>query len=199
MVNRRLEVPYRGQQGVNFCGPACAQMVIEAVGRKSESQQALFDLIAASWVLDRESPWGSSPDGLQTSLNHVAGLPPGAFDVVSFDTEPTLTRWLLWSVAQGVPAIALCEGWAHWVVVAGYETSRHPLEAGDTGYDIASLYVHDPWSDQSGLTVSFADWQLHYLWKVPSGHWQGRLVGVGVFGPSGAVSRPPVAPASAKQ
>lgn len=200
MVQKRLKVPYRGQKGIRFCGPACAQMVIESLGGRKKSQPTWYQRITTNWQLDRGSPWFSSPDGLRTSLNRAAGIvPSGPFDVVSFQTEPTLTRWLLWSVARGVPALALVTGWTHWVVIYGYEASRHPVEAGDTGYDIESLYLHNPSNMRRDLKVSFTDWQLQYLWKVPSGLWHGRLVGVGVFGASDGVFPAPVAPLSPKE
>jgi hypothetical protein len=184
-------VPYHRQEGEDYCGAACLRMVIEALGLTSASQPALFSDAHGHGTQDPTEWWASPPDGVEWTLQNRTGQAGAA--VVSLKSETPLTRRLVWSLFRhSVPPIALVYGWTHWVVVVNYDISRDPDGPSDTGYHVRALEIHNPWRTlEEGNPppppppnhVTMKEWQHTYLKPVPSGHWKGKVVGVGVFIP----------------
>lgn len=185
-------VPYHRQQGEDFCGAACLQMVIEALGLSSSGQSALFKDAHGHGTQDPKSVgWASPPDGLGWALEHRAKR--ATADVLSPKAEATLTRGLVWSLFRhSCPPIALIYGFAHWVVVVNYDISRNPKGPSDGGYVVKALDIHDPWRrlkegnpppPPPPRHVTMKAWESTYLKPVPTGHWKDSVVAVGVFTP----------------
>ena len=185
-------VPYHRQEGEDYCGPACLQMVIEALGLKSVGQPTLFDDAHEHGTHDPQSWWASPPDGVEWALdkrvgNHLSS-PVGS---VSMKTEMPVIRRLVWSLADhSVPPIALVYGWDHWVVVVGYNITGTPAGPSDGSYEVKALDIHDPWRTvEEGdpppppppRHVTLKEWRRTYLKPVPKGHWKKKVVAVGVF------------------
>ena len=185
-------VPYRRQEGEDYCGPACLQMVIESLGLKGGSQPSLFDDAHDHGTRDPKRWWRSPPDGLEWALGARAGRSlPGEAQAVSFKTEWPVIRRLVWSLFHhSVPPIALVYGWDHWVVVVGYDIDRDPDGPSDGGYVVRALDIHDPWRtvDEGAAPppppprhVTISEWRRTYLKPVPQGYWKSKVVAVGVF------------------
>ena len=63
MPFENLHLEYHQQDTYNYCGPACAQMVLNQIGGGLLDQDDLFDTITANNVIEA-SFWHSGPDGL---------------------------------------------------------------------------------------------------------------------------------------
>ena len=187
-----VNVPYRRQQLPHYCGAACLQMVIGALRpNSSDPQSQLYADANSHSVLDPNSPWKSSPDGIEWVLGHRAGLQASTVSVLAVPLEDAVTRQIIWSLfTHQVAPIVLVYGWAHWVVVVGYEVSRNPTGPNDAAYDIEAVHIHNPWRSVAEgdappppppKHVAFSYWKSKYLKQVPSGFWDGMRVAVGVF------------------
>jgi hypothetical protein len=198
MPTKVLPVPYHRQQDTDYCGAACLQMVIEALGLKSKDQDDLYVDAHAHGQQDPKTNWYSPPDGLEWTLDAITGL-QADFDVCSLTKESALTRRLVWSLFNASAApIALVYGFTHWVVVVGYDIDQDPTGPTDAGYVIRALEIHDPWRTELEANppppppprhVAYREWLSKYLKPVPTGYWVGQVVAVGDFG---TAHRPPV-------
>jgi len=208
MPTKILPVPYHRQQGLGYCGPACLQMVIEALGITSRHQDDLYVDAHGHGQQDPKAKWYSPPDGLEWTLDVDVGR-KADYDICSLNYEAALTRRLVWSLFKAsVAPIALVYGYTRWVVVVGYDIDRNPTGPTDAGYKIQALEIHDPWrtAKEAGPQppppprhVSYREWLRTYLQRVPSGYWLGKVVAVGVFGSADQVAvdePPPTAPRS---
>jgi hypothetical protein len=139
MVRSAIAVGYHEQDRSNFCGPACAQMVLSNVSGALLDQLTLAGDIQVGAMA---GPWASAPDKLFTAMN---GRSPNPFKLINETNLDTLSRALCWSLhTHGEPAIALVGGSAHWIVVTNYSTTNHPASETDTSYTIRSFFVHNP-------------------------------------------------------
>lgn len=189
MPSKILPVPYHRQERLNYCGAACLQMLIESLNGPSKDQDDLY-VDAHESAKDPKTNWFSAPDGLEATLDALTVLQRD-FDLVSLAQEPSLTRRLVWSVFKAsVAPVALVYGWAHWLLVVGYDISENPTSPTDTGYTIAALELHDPWrTEEEGNPpppppprhVAYAEWLTTYLKPVPDGFWTGKRLAVGEF------------------
>lgn len=208
MPTKVLPVPYHRQQGTDYCGAACLQMVIEALGLTSKDQDDLYLGAHAHGQQDPKTNWFSPPDGVEWTLDALPGL-RADFDLCSLTKEAALTRRLVWSVFNAsVAPIALVYGYTHWVVVVGYDIDRDPTGPTDTGFVIRALELHDPWRTELEADppppppprhIAYREWLRKYLKPVPSGYWKGEVVAVGDFGAADRVAvdePPPVAPST---
>lgn len=202
-VTHNLSVEYHQQDTDDYCGAACAQMVLETIGAGLESQDTLYADNHSNSVL--ETDWATGPDGLQwTMLNRRPVAFTNWFGLVTESTEDALSRIVAWTIHHyQVAPIALVYGWAHWIVVKGYQASGHPGDSADTGYSIDGFYVNNPWppvpsdlvppppphssSDGCGIGgtrgianeyITYATWQGTYMTGVPGGYWAGKYVAI---------------------
>ena len=175
-------VNYYRQEDFNFCGAACLRMVIEAVRGPLLSQASLYKEAHGNGAKDPKSAWWSPPDGLEFTLEKHTKR---QIDLAEETGELRLTRQLVWSLYKGFPPIALVYGDDHWVVVVGYDVSRDPIGAADTGYDVRAVEIHNPWREAEegdppppppATHVTIATWRQDYLMKISSGHWKNRFV-----------------------
>lgn len=195
-----LPVRYHQQDGTHFCGPACAQMVLDGTGAGLLDQVYLEGEIDSQPTI--ESDWTTSPDQLAGALNNnrsPAFL--GSYALWSLDSKDALGRKIVWSLHHyGTPVIALVYGRGHWLVVNGFEASAAPTGPDDTSYSITSLDLRNPTpipaspppphsasdvcgsDDEHGFTdehVPYFQWECFYLYAVGgSSHWAGKFLAV---------------------
>jgi hypothetical protein len=203
MPVRLLDVKHHQQDTGYYCGAACAQMVLETIGAGILDQDDLYADNHSHSTTDTGVSWYTGPDGLTWTMNDRR--PPAftnSFVLFALDTEDTISRKICWTIHHyQVAPIALVFGWAHWIVVHGYDVSAHPASSADNGYTIHAFDVNNPWpptpagaaepphtnSDDCGTGgdrgildehVTYADWQETYMTGVPGGHWTGKFIAV---------------------
>jgi hypothetical protein len=203
-IHKDLSVAYHQQDTDYYCGAACAQMVLDSIGTGLLDQDNLYaDNHSHSTT---ESGWYTAPDGLQWTLNNRR--PPGFgnyFALFALANEDTISRKICWTIHHyQVAPIAMVFGWAHWIVVRGYDASDAPGSSGDTSYSINAFDVNNPWppvptspplppppphnmGDGCGIGgtrgianehISYTTWQADYMTGIPSGYWAGKFVAV---------------------
>lgn len=195
-----LPVRYHQQEGTFYCGPACAQMVLEATDAGLLDQSVLEGEIHSQPTV--ETIWASAPDQLPGALNNngAAGF-PGSFALSALDSKDALGRKIVWSLHHyQAPVIALVFGRSHWLVVNGFEASAAPTGSNDVSYSIISLDLRNPSPVPaapppphnagdlcgSGGDHGFADehiaysqWEFAYLYPVDSGsRWEGKYLAI---------------------
>ncbi|MEO5951096.1 MAG: hypothetical protein ABIQ44_01390, partial [Chloroflexia bacterium] len=154
-------VPYHQQDTTHWCGSACAMMVLHSLGVSKAGgfaldQKRVRSVAQNSARSDPTYQWVSAPDGLTAALNYfcersdvtIAGHKGASrrWELVAADSEEEISRYIVWTLWQyKAPVVALVFGMMHWVVVGGCVTSRPPLSADDTGYDILGFHICDPW------------------------------------------------------
>jgi hypothetical protein len=212
-MHEHLDVPYHQQDTDFYCGAACAQMVLHAIGQPLLSQDDLYSDNHNHTV--EGSAWSTPPDGLCWTMNNRQSLKHFTLD--STDSEDPISRTICWAIHQYQCApIALVFSGNHWAVVRGYTASAAPATAFDTSYTISSFDLNNPWPPVPGppgppphsdgdvcgsggsrgvadINVSYSTWQSDYL--TPNGfgtQWLGRYVAVCDPDPPG--SAPPPTP-----
>ena len=144
-VQEDLAVPYHQQDTDYYCGGACAQMVLDSIGAGLLDQDDLYaDNHSHSTT---EAGWYSGPDGVQWTMNdrRPAGF-GGWFALYAQNTEDSISRKIAWTIHHyQVAPIALVFGWAHWIVVRGYDASDAPATSHDTSYTLTAFDVNNPW------------------------------------------------------
>jgi hypothetical protein len=141
-----LTVPYHQQDNSVYCGPACAEMVLDSIGAGLLGQDNLYT-DAGNHTSEPYPIWYTAPDGLQWVMNdrRPAGF-GGWFALFALNTEDAISRKLVWTIHHyQVAPIALVLRGDHWVVVRGYEASAVPSSFADTSYTISAFHVNDPW------------------------------------------------------
>lgn len=195
-----LPVRYHQQDDTYYCGPACAQMVLDGTGA------GLLDQADLKWEIDSqptiESDWNTSPDQLAGALNNNRSPAfPGSYALWSLDSKDALGRKIVWSLHHyQTPAIALVYGRSHWLVVNGFAASAAPTGPDDTSYSITSLDLRNPTpvpatpppphtasdacgsDDEHGFTdehIAYSQWEYSYLYPVGgNSHWAGKFLTV---------------------
>jgi len=200
-VHEDLAVQYHQQDTNYYCGGACAQMVLAEIGAGLLDQDDLYADNHAHSVL--ESGWYTGPDGLTWTLNDRRPASfTNSFVLFALANEDLISRKICWTIHHyGVAPVAMVYGWAHWIVVRGYEASAAPATVGDNTYAIAAFDVNNPWpptpmpgpppphtaADVCGSGgvrgiadehISYATWQADYMTGIPSGYWSGKFVAV---------------------
>jgi len=200
MPDKNLGVAPVQQETDWFCGPASAQMVLAFLGVANPAaarswQQQLRDYIEANTNARRPSRtecpppadnpyfkeqkcecgcecWATTPNVLKRMLNAKQGVV--TYEIKKPTTERGATDAMLDSIDQGRPAIALVEGWQHFVVIDGY---RHD-ENGSTstfGRNLNGVWYCDP-LDGALHYKDFTVWEDEYLFWVPCGTYVDKLV-----------------------
>jgi hypothetical protein len=201
VVTELLTTDYHQQDTDYYCGAACAQMVLDSIGAGVIDQVGLYNDNHAHSTI--ETNWYTGPDGLTWTLNdrRPAGF-TNYFVLMDLATEDQISRKIVWTIHHyQVAPVALVYGWAHWIVVHGYDVSAHPSSSGDTSYSINAFDVNNPWpptptpapppphsaGDVCGSGgvrgvanehITYATWQSTYMTGVPGGHWSGRFLAV---------------------
>jgi len=198
-MHEHLDVPYHQQDTDVYCGGACAQMVLRAIGQPLLPQDGLYNDNHTHSI--EPAAWLTPPDGLCWTLNNRQAVKHFVLD--STDSEEPISRTLCWAIHRyQCASIVLVYGGNHWVVVRGYSASAAPTGPHDTSYTIDGFDLNNPWppvpsapgppphadGDVCGsggsrgvadLNVSYATWQSYYLTANGFGaQWLGRFVAV---------------------
>lgn len=214
-MHEHLDVPYHQQDTDFFCGAACAQMVLHAIGQPLLSQNDLYNDNHNHTV--EASAWSTPPDGLCWTMNNRQA--PKHFTLNSTDSEDPISRTICWAIHRYQCApIALIFAGNHWGVVRGYSATAAPATSYDNSYVISSFDLNNPWppvpaapgppphtdGDVCGsggnrgiadINVSYSTWQADYLTpNVYGTQWHGRYVAVCDPDPPGTDDAPPGAP-----
>jgi hypothetical protein len=198
-VHEDLAVNYHQQDTDYYCGGACAQMVLAEIGAGILDQAGLYaDNHSHSTT---EGGWYTAPDGLTWTLNdrRPAGF-TNSFVLFALANEDLISRKICWTIHHyNVAPVAMVYGWAHWIVVRGYEASDVPASSADNSYTINAFDVNNPWpptptpapppphsgSDVCGTGgergvadehISYTTWHADYMTRIPGGHWAGQFV-----------------------
>ncbi|GAC1526751.1 MAG: hypothetical protein NVS3B1_16440 [Marmoricola sp.] len=193
-----LGTEYHQQDTNYYCGAASAQMVLQSCGSGHIDQVSLYNDNHSHSTT--ESGWATAPDGLQWTLNNRQS--GHYFCLDALDTEDAISRMITWTIHDWrVAPVPMVYGWAHWIVVRGYQASAAPTSPFDTSYTISGFDVNNPWpptpagaAEPPHLTgdgcgsggdrgvaneyISYATWQTDYMTGIPSGHWAGKFVAV---------------------
>ncbi len=209
-VQEDLDVPYHQQDTSYYCGAACAQMVLASpnVGAGILDQDDLYADNHSHSTTDTGVSWYTGPDGLEWTMNDRR--PPGftnSFVLFALSSEDAISRKICWTIHHyEVAPISLVFGWAHWIVVRGFDASDAPASSGDLSYSITAFDVNNPWppvpseSDPTlapppphsatdgcgtgadrGIAnehITYATWQADYMTGVPGGYWSGKFLAV---------------------
>jgi len=201
-----LRLEYHQQDTTFYCGAACTQMVLHEIGAGYLPQDGLYNDTHLHSVLDRAVNWKSGPDGVEWTMNHRK---PGSFrrvfNLFERVTEESISRKIIWTIHKyQVGAIALIQGFKHWIVIRGYQATAAPTSTRDISYAIIGFYVNDPFpvtphpngngpriehahNDGCGTGgnrgiadqfVAYDQWQNEYMTGVTSGHWTGKYLAV---------------------
>jgi hypothetical protein len=197
-VTENLTTEYHQQDTSFYCGAACAQMVLHSIGAGHLSQDDLYNDNHSHSVI--EPGWYTAPDGLGWTLNNRKPASFANFFALFEPTdEETISRKIVWTIHHyQVAPIAMVYGWAHWIVVKGFETSAAPTSSADNSFTISGFFINNPWPPTPGPTppphttgdlcgsggmygivnehISYATWQGTYMTGIPSGHWAGKFV-----------------------
>lgn len=203
MAIQDLSVQYHQQDTDYYCGAACAQMVLESIGAGLLDQVGLYADNHSHSTLDSGVSWATGPDGLTWTMNDRK---PASFTnyfvLFALGDEEAISRKLVWTIHHyGVAPVALVYGWAHWIVVRGYDATAAPATWDDVSYAINGFYVNNPWpptpapapppphgsgdacggGGDRGVAdehLTYAMWQTTYMTGVPGGYWNGKFIGV---------------------
>lgn len=141
---------YHQQETEEWCGAACAQMVLHALSMHTpplDQDWLRQEIENRATAPEPGMTWLAPPDGLEAMLNAVAPPPPGGqFRLFAAHSAAEITRLIAWHIEQhGVPAIALVYGLKHWVIVRGYTSDAPPAGPNDPNFNVLSLDLYDPW------------------------------------------------------
>lgn len=181
----KKKVPTFLQEHLNYCGPATAKMVLRWLG-VSRSQDTLWEAIqeeSDAQGLPLEEPclggtkqWGSRPEALAEVIRALSGAD---IKLVSETTAAATDHGVVWSVIQGIPAVALVYGSNHWIVVHGFHVSREPAHINDTAYELLGFDTIDPLRTQKARDyVPAAAWRSDLMTGVVCGDFDGKFVAV---------------------
>jgi hypothetical protein len=209
-IQEDLTVPYHQQDTSYYCGAACAQMVLASpgVGAGMLDQDDLYTDNHNHSTTDTGVNWATGPDGLEWTMNdrRPAGF-TNSFVLFALNNEDAISRKICWTIHHyQVAPISLVYGWAHWIVVRGFDASDAPASSGDTSYSITAFDVNNPWPPVPGAYdatlapppphsatdgcggggdrgvanehITYATWQADYMTGVPGGYWSGKFLSV---------------------
>lgn len=202
MADVSVNVAWVDQVELHFCGPATAQMVLTTLGVASPAtppswRQQLYDYITVNTNsrrparADKDDPttpafpeqkcercegkykcWSTTANVLKKVIN--ANQSAAVYGVTARASEESATDALCDTLDKGFPAIALINGWSHWVVVDGYEHSN-PGSTHFLGRDINGVYIRDP--NNSGVHyIPWVTWKDDFLMMVACGQYEGKWV-----------------------
>jgi hypothetical protein len=147
MYKKNLILNYHQQDKKDFCGAACAQMVLHGMGTPLLDQKNIFGSIQNNNTpAETVENWDSGPTGLTAALNQFN---PSKLtrDFVLYDLpdEETVSRKIVWTIFNyQVAPVALTNAGNHWVVVKGFQTDQSVKSAEDNSYAIMGFFINDP-------------------------------------------------------
>lgn len=134
--------------GKYYCGPACAQMVLDQIGSGLLSQDNLYNDCHSHSRRDRtlNPPWETAPDGLCWTMNRRKPRSfARRFKLTVKDNVELISRKIAWTIHHHqVAAIALVHGCAHWIVIRGFDSDFAPSGPRDKSYTIGAFWINDP-------------------------------------------------------
>ena len=68
---KNINVPFHRQDKDNYCGSACAQMLLDSIGAGIIDQDSLYSYNQNHSINDPGVIWKSAPTGLQWTLNNL--------------------------------------------------------------------------------------------------------------------------------
>ena len=143
-----LAVPFHQQNTDKYCGAACAQMVLGALGRNVDSLSQVWLYSKSHVSPSGAAGWFSYPDGLTKTLNDVwknaQGLRFLLYQCASKEDLLNIIRQTIENPAghQAGPIVATGMN-DHWVVVKGLETGPVPPDGSPP--PIIGLHLNNPW------------------------------------------------------
>jgi hypothetical protein len=201
MTIKNLDVQYHQQDTNYYCGAASAQMVLAQIGAGLLDQDDLYNDNHSHSVI--EPGWATGPDGLQwTLVNRKPATFANTFCLFALNSEELISRKIVWTIFHyEVAPVALIFGWAHWIVIRGYDISADPTSSTDNTYSINGFDVNNPWpptpapapppphtlgdicgsGGDHGIAnehIAYATWQSDYMTGVPGGYWVGKFIAV---------------------
>jgi hypothetical protein len=140
-IHLRTKVHLHRQDTETLCGPACAQMVLQAVGGDAVDQAGLASTFSSP------APWGMTPEVLATSITFSQASPP-CYVERAYSTRAEAVRAMARSLfTHKRPAIALVSGGDHWVVVSEMRGTFDSKANRKKQPAITSVSVCDPYPD----------------------------------------------------
>jgi hypothetical protein len=144
------DLHFHQQETNTWCAATCAQMVLHYLSPHTpplDQDLLRTNIENRAHALETDITWFGAPDGLEATLNAFPPPPAsGSFRLAACTTEGEVSRLIVWSLEHHhVPAIALVYGMRHWLMVRGYTADRPPTGPNDTGYQIISFDLYDPW------------------------------------------------------
>ncbi len=190
-------VEYHRMNFWNYCGPACAQMILNSIGAGLIPQD---ELNADNPQLLYEADYHTGPRGLEKILNDnlPGSFAPNYFCLFDFNDPYTSARKICWTVFhyRVAPAVLINNG-QHWVVPIGFEAPAPPTAIGPDQYEFTRLIVHDPEDelegapppppphgtydgcDKSGYAnAGFSFVEISDTMLVLDGHWEDKRIAV---------------------
>jgi hypothetical protein len=144
---KNLPLGYHTQDKKDFCGAACAQMILHQMGTGILEQKDLFKFIQANnSAKEKTEPWNSGPTGLNEAMNFFnPHKDKCTFEIYNFRTEHRISRKIVWTIIHyQVAPIALVMDGSHWVAVKGFQTDQAVKSADDVSYGIVGFFINDP-------------------------------------------------------
>ena len=213
MFTLNLPVDYHQQDkgspadGKYYCGPTCAQMVLNFIGAGLLLQDDLYNDCQCNNRLDHiNPPWETAPDGLRWTLNHRK---PSAFrkrfKIIAGKDQEKISKKIAGSLYHDkVPVSALVFSTMHWIVIRGFDANVAPSGPRDDSYTIRAFWINNPWPPSSQRippspppphssgdlcgsrdhgkandNISYDTWKQDYLIAVSVGqHWKDKFVAV---------------------
>jgi hypothetical protein len=185
-------VPCYGQQGVNYCGEASAQMIMNGYPNPANKlvyqQTVIHNSIVANNSkdpVDFAQNWATDPIGLR---NSIAGLnpPPGGSWIISNKPDKSAVMFdiLYYLNKYNYPVATLVNHGGHWVVVIGYDSDIEPIAGSNPILQNIKVYDPEPNNQCYIMTTSGADWMSNAsldAWNKPisnQGSWHNNYVAV---------------------
>lgn len=137
-------IPQYCQYGANYCGAACAQMIMNGYPDNT-TRQLIAQPTIYNWIQSNQAepdPY-KAPGMVRDAIHHFNPPPaPAHFVAPTFtDAQSAMYSILLWMRRTNYPAATMIGG-NHWVVITGYETDVDP--EGNTAINLQSIDINDP-------------------------------------------------------
>ena len=193
-----LTVFFHLQDSDEYCGAACAQMVLDSspINRGILPQNQLYTESQNNSV--EPAIWFSPPDGLKYVMNHNDSRGFGFFSLVDTPTDNDVRTTQIINTINlyKVAPIVLINNGLHWVVVYGYEVDPEAeprqikLYVNNPYYDSGKIVMHtsggdacpnNPLARITDSEVPYDIWIRDYLTKASFGsvdNWNGKYVAI---------------------
>jgi Peptidase_C39 like family len=174
-----IPIGFVRQANKNYCGPACVEMILHHLGRRSLNQRKIYDENHSFQTIDPTVAWGSPPDAMVSILNKL--IPPkfgGHFKLIAEQNIETVAMNLISVISRlNIPGIALVHD-GHWVVVHGYQLNKNPRGPKEKTHAIKAMWIRDPLHNYYHI-ILWNIWKSNYVdGPVPSGKWQGKYIAI---------------------